>query len=256
MKTLRCILVDDKPAARRLLRKLLEARPGIAVVGEAQTLGEALELLAGEPPDVVFLETVLPAASGFDLLPHLAPATRVVFVTARAGPAVRAFEVNALDYLLKPVQPARLAQTLERLRDAAAPRDGVAGVVLGDHRKWDQVPPAALSAILADGNYSRAHTLEGREFFLRRSMLEWLDLLADAGFLMLSRSLIVNPAAVLRLEARGRDAALLHMTGMAAALTLGRSAALRARRCLAPGAEKSASPTDSSRIRADSSQTL
>ena len=238
MKTLRCILVDGERPARRQLRRLLGAHPGIAVVGEAQTLAEAIVLLVGEPPDGVFLATTLPPDSGFDLLPYLSPATHVVFVTAHAEHAVRAFDVNALDYLLKPVQPARLAQAIERLNEAVelheavALRDGAVGVVLGDHRKWDQVPPATLSAILADGNYSRVHTLVGREFFVRRSMLEWRNLLVDAGFQSLSRSLIINPAAIIRLEARSRDVAFLHLAGFSAPLTLGRSAALRARRAL------------------------
>lgn len=206
MKTLRCILVDDDREVRGVLSKLLGTQCGIDVVGEAQNLAEAIDLLAGEPPDVVFLDISLPPDSGFNLLPHVPPATHVVFITGHAGHAVRAFEVNALDYLIKPVLPARLTQTIERLR-AAEPPAGTVSVTLGAPLKREQISSADISAIVADGNYSRVHTLVGREFFTRSSMLEWRHLLADAGFMKLSRSLIINSAAVVRLEVRSRDTA-------------------------------------------------
>jgi len=95
--------------------------------------------------------------------------------------------------------------------------------------------------------------MDGRKFFMRRSMLEWRHMLAEAGFMKLSRSLIINSAAVVRLEVRNRDAAFLHMVGLAEALALGRCAAQRARRGLVPTAAKPASLAGSSQMQPDSS---
>ncbi len=235
MNRLRAILVDDERLARQQLTKLLRQQTGVQLVGEAANLAEAIDLLAGEPPDVIFLDISMPPESGFDLLPHVPPATRVVFVTAYAEHAVLAFESKALDYLLKPVQPARLAQTIDRLHDMALLQGGSTNVMLGDHRSWDKIPMEAISAVMGDGNYSRVHTVAGGDFFVRRPMQEWSDLLGAGGFVSFSRSLLVNPAAVIRLEVIRRDEALLHLDGLPEPIKLGRTAALRARRQLKEG---------------------
>ena len=235
MNRLRAILVDDERLARQQLTKLLQAQSGVQLVGEAANLAEAIDLLAGEPPDVIFLDISMPPESGFDLLPHVPPATRVVFVTAHAEHAARAFDSKALDYLLKPVQPARLAQTIEHLHEMALLQSRAASVVLGDHRSWEKIPVEAIAAVVGDGNYSRVHTLAGSDFFVRRPMREWEELLAAAGFAMLSRSLLVNPAAFIRLEVIRREESLLHLIGLPDPIPLGRTAALRARRQLKEG---------------------
>ena len=235
MNRLRAILVDDERLARQQLTKLLRQQTGVQLVGEAANLAEAIDLLAGEPPDVIFLDISMPPESGFDLLPHVPPATRVVFVTAYAEHAVLAFESKALDYLLKPVQPARLAQTIERLHEMALLHSGTANVVLGDRRSWEKIPVDAISAVMGDGNYSRVHTLAGSDFFVRRPMREWEELLATAGFVVLSRSLLVNPAAFTSLEVIRREEALLCLIGLPDPIPLGRTAALRARRQLKEG---------------------
>lgn len=148
MNRLRAILVDDERLARQQLTKLLQAQSGVQLVGEAANLAEAIDLLAGEPPDVIFLDISMPPESGFDLLPHVPPTTRVVFVTAHAEHAARAFDSKALDYLLKPVQPARLAQTIEHLHEMARLQSRAASVVLGDHRSWEKIPVEAIAASL------------------------------------------------------------------------------------------------------------
>ena len=235
MNRLRAIIVDDERLARQQLTKLLQAQSGVQLVGEAANLTEAIDLLAGEPPDVIFLDISMPPESGFDLLPHVPPATRVVFVTAHAEHAARAFDSKALDYLLKPVQPARLAQTIEHLHEMALLQSRAASVVLGDHRSWEKIPVEGIAAVVGDGNYSRVHTLEGSDFFVRRPMREWEELLSAAGFVVLSRSLVVNPAAVVCLEVIRREESLLHLIGLPDSIPLGRTAALRDRRQLKEG---------------------
>ena len=111
----RALLIDDEALARTELRRLLAAHPDVAIVGEADDVSSARARLAPADYDLVFLDIQLAGGSGFDLIPHVAPAAAIVFVTAHDAFALRAFEVNALDYLLKPVPPTRLAESLARL---------------------------------------------------------------------------------------------------------------------------------------------
>jgi len=106
---LTALLVDDEPRANDRMRKLLAAHPEIEVAGVAGTLAEARAFLETTPPDVLFLDVEMPGGSGLDLLVSVADATQVVFVTARVKYAVAAFAAAALDYLVKPVDPDRLA---------------------------------------------------------------------------------------------------------------------------------------------------
>jgi two-component system, LytTR family, response regulator len=103
-------------------------------IGEAETVTQAVELVQNRNPDVLFLDIHLPGETGFDLLEKIAPACRIIFVTAFDAYAIRAFEVNALDYLLKPINPARLAQAIERLATHdSAPATPVRALEYEDH---------------------------------------------------------------------------------------------------------------------------
>lgn len=245
MNRLRAIVVDDERLAIKQMRKLLDEQPGISVVGTAGGLAGAVTLLAQESPDVVFLDISMPPASGFDLLPHLSVWTRVVFVTAYSEHAIHAFEARALDYLLKPVDPERLAQAIERVREIVMWQRGAsagagagtgtgAGIgekmSLGDNRYWERIPIEEIAAVASEGNYSCVHTLDGSNFFIRRTMQEWRTRLTAAGFVGLSRSLLIQPAAILRLEVISRNETMIHLYGVPAPFRLGRTASLRARR--------------------------
>jgi len=113
---MRVLLVDDSRLARAELRRLLEAFPDIVVAGEARNADEARAQLAAQPIDLLLLDIHMPGETGFELLASLEAAPPVVFTTAYDAHALRAFEVNALDYLLKPVQESRLAGALEKVR--------------------------------------------------------------------------------------------------------------------------------------------
>jgi two-component system LytT family response regulator len=120
---IRALVVDDEPNAREELAALLRETGAVEVVGTCANAVEAIPAVRRERPDVLFLDVQMPAVSGFELLAMLDPgeAPRVVFVTAHDEFAVRAFEENAADYLLKPVERERLARTVERLQRPAAP---------------------------------------------------------------------------------------------------------------------------------------
>lgn len=113
---MRTLLVDDEPLARKELRRLLAPHPWIEVVGEAANVVEAQKAIEKLHPELLFLDIQMPGGTGFDLLERLDEAPLVVFTTAFDRHAVRAFEVDALDYLLKPVEPERLASALARVR--------------------------------------------------------------------------------------------------------------------------------------------
>jgi two-component system LytT family response regulator len=116
---MRAILIDDERLARAELRKLLTEFPEIEIVDEASNAEEGLHKIEQHNPDLIFLDIQMPGKTGFDLLSELDHAPHVIFTTAYDEYALKAFEVNALDYLLKPVEPRRLSDALEKLKKAA-----------------------------------------------------------------------------------------------------------------------------------------
>jgi len=113
---MKAIIIDDERLARTELRKLLQEFPEIEIVDEASNAEEGLQKIENHNPDLVFLDIQMPGKTGFDLLSELDHAPQVIFTTAYDEYALKAFEVNALDYLLKPVEPRRLADAVEKLR--------------------------------------------------------------------------------------------------------------------------------------------
>lgn len=253
MKYLRAILVDDERLARERMRNLLNEYPGLRVVGTAGSLPEAVALLGHASPDVVFLDISMPPANGFELLPHLEEWTQVVFVTAYSKHAVRAFKAQALDYLLKPVRPERLAQTIERVRAMAALKRRPTKVRVGekitqdDDRHWERIPIDEIAAVTGQGNYSRIHILDGGDLAVRRTMQEWNAQLAAAGFVALTRSMLIHPAAISQLEIISRDETFVHLYGVPEPFRLGRAASLRARRCFRDRGRRKTGPGEPAR---------
>ena len=116
---MKAMIVDDEPLARRELRRLLAEFPWVEIVAEAGTVTVAAAAIEANAPELLFLDIKMPGGTGFDLLARLEHVPRVIFTTAYDDHAVQAFEVNALDYLLKPIEPERLAGALSRARAPA-----------------------------------------------------------------------------------------------------------------------------------------
>ncbi len=112
---MKAIIVDDERLARNELRRLLAAHPEIEILDEAANVDEALEKIRHHDPDVVFLDIQMPGKTGFDLLEELDRSPRIIFTTAYDEYAIKAFEFNALDYLLKPIDPARLSEAIKKI---------------------------------------------------------------------------------------------------------------------------------------------
>src|SRR5450759_3829926 len=110
------IIIDDERLARNELKKLLQEFPEVEVIGEAANANEGIDKIESLSPDLIFLDIQMPGKTGFDMLTELERAPHVIFVTAYDEYALKAFEVNALDYLMKPVEPKRLADALQKLQ--------------------------------------------------------------------------------------------------------------------------------------------
>ena len=208
----------------------------VRVVGEAESVRGAAELARTCDADVVFLDIQLGGESGLDLLEHLDPSIAVVFVTAYDRYAVRAFEVNALDYLLKPVAPARLALTVARLATAnppAAPPEQASYddrllLRLGHARRFVRVRD--IVAIEADGDGSTLRLFpELARNPSPRSLREWERRLPDRHFVRIHRSTIVNLEFVERLEPWSHASHHVHLRGVPEPLTMSRRYGTRLR---------------------------
>ncbi len=236
MIKIRALIVDDEPPARERLITLLSAHPQIEVVGQAADVSAAAELCATLQPDAIFLDIQLPRATGFDLLPMITCNPAIIFVTAYDKFAVRAFEVNALDYLLKPVHPDRLARSIQRLQASTPPSDvpltEVDLVALRGDGLLRMVPITSITHIQANDNYSMVHLLDGNPAFIRRSLAKWEKILPPEAFVRVDRSLIIRMDAVHSLHAESRDITKLMILGKDLPILLGRRAALALRRSM------------------------
>jgi two-component system LytT family response regulator len=168
---MKAVVIDDEALARRELRRLLSEFSWLETVGEAANIDEGVATIEALSPDVLFLDIKMPGGSGFDLLARLERVPQVIFTTAYDQHAVRAFEVNALDYLLKPIEPERLAAALLKVRTttaAASPeRDVLEQLFVQDGPRCWFVPLREVCLLSAENNYVRLwwgklHPLIGR----------------------------------------------------------------------------------------------
>jgi DNA-binding LytR/AlgR family response regulator len=207
--TVRALIVDDEPPARGELRYLLAAHPEVEVVGEAATAKEALALAASVRYDVVFLDVEMPGMTGLEaarLVLDRRERPAVVFVTAHERYAVDAFAVEAFDYLVKPVEPERLARVVDRLTQArrreAPPVEKIPVVSAGGAKTL--LDYDAIHWIEADGDYSRVHTYD-RSYLATSSLRELEELLPSRRFARIHRSHVVNLAKVAAVRRAGSD---------------------------------------------------
>ena len=256
------LLVDDEPLANTRMRELLAAHPEIDVIGVAGGLKAARAFLETRSPDVVFLDVEMPGGSGLDLLASVPDATQVVFVTARAKYAVQAFDAAALDYLVKPVDPERLADTVARIRKQAASRpnlpeneskrddddeldadeaatavapglDDTVSAPLADKLTSGVVTVGDICWIEALRSFTRV-ALKGppRVVLFRRRLSDWDKILPADSFARVGRSYLVQLALAEQVEWNSRHETLVTFGDGVEPLTLGRLPAMRLREIL------------------------
>ena len=199
---IRCLIVDDERLARAELRRLLGAFPDIEIVGEADNAERAVMTIESLAPDLLLLDVQMPGGSGFDVLGVLERAPAVIFTTAYEQHALKAFEVNALDYLLKPIEPARLAGAIQRVRGKRALAQGTTRaeekLFIRDGERCWFVALGDISLFESEGNYTRVYFNTERPLMLR-SLNQLSTRLDPQLFFRASRRHIVNLDKVRRL---------------------------------------------------------
>lgn len=210
---LRTLVVDDEPLARSNLAVLLARDPAIAVVGLCGSAEEAIAAIPAVMPDLVFLDIEMPECDGFELLERIgpSPAFAIVFVTAHHQFSLRAFEVGALDYLLKPFDDQRFERVLERLKERLRIPGEVRRFLIKNGNTLDVVKFGEVDWIEASDYYSTLH-VGSRTHMLRRSLSDLETLLMEDGFFRIHRSAIVNLDRIRALEIRedGEYEVVLH----------------------------------------------
>jgi two-component system LytT family response regulator len=203
----KAVIVDDERLARNKLRSLLAQHPQIRLVGEADSVDSATETIERTRPDVVFLDIQMPGKSGFELVNQVNLPLKIIFVTAFDEYAIRAFEVNALDYLLKPVNPERLAKAIERL--AAPPAASECPLRPLEYDDFLFLPFGGASRFLrvrdikcvrAADVYSEIFTAGGEKTLALKPLNEWEERLPEKYFARIHRSTIINIEFVERVE--------------------------------------------------------
>jgi two-component system, LytTR family, response regulator len=222
------VVADDEVLARQKLRQLLRDDPDIEIVGESTTAAETIELVRATKPELLFLDIRMPDMDGLDVVGALSglteiPQPRVIFTTAYDQYAVRAFEVNAVDYLLKPFTPERLRAAVQKVRDQSQIRMQETGnaagtavnfytnrIVFKSRGRILFLPVTDIRWIGAEGNYVRLCTAT-ETHLLRETMAHLEERLDPRGFLRVHRSFIVNLKYVkeVRRESNGDSVVLL-----------------------------------------------
>jgi len=233
-KKYRAIIVDDQRLARKDLRSLLSEYENIEIVGEADSVPSAVTLINEISPDLIFLDIQMPGESGFDLFNKIDLKAQVIFVTAFDEYAIRAFEVDAIDYLLKPVNPERLRNSIERLvqeeTTAVTPRhklnyEDTMFLLMNTHPRFIKVK--TIVYIKAAKDYSELVTSEGKKGLVQKSMAEWEQRLPESYFARIHRSIIINLEYIVRIEEWFSNSYRIYLKGIETPLEMSRRYAVR-----------------------------
>ncbi len=228
-RALRVLIVDDEAPARALLREYLGAEPGLEVTGECANGFEAVKAIGESKPDLVFLDVQMPKLDGFEVLELLDDPPAVVFCTAYDEFALKAFEVHAVDYLLKPFGRERLAEALARVRERLAapaspapapaklaaaarpPGQHLERLLVRDGAKVHVIPLERLDYVEAQDDYVAIHA-EGKTWLKHEALADLAEGLDPARFVRTHRSYVVNVERIARLELYAKDSrvAILH----------------------------------------------
>jgi len=219
----RALIIDDERLARTELKKMLEDFPEIEVVGEATNANEGIAKIESLSPDIIFLDIQMPGKTGFDMLSELDSSPYVIFVTAYDEHALKAFEVNALDYLMKPVEPKRLADAIQKIRLKEEQEIATAVSNRGALTEHDQVfvkdgercwfvKLSEVRMFESVGNYAKVYFGTNKPLILKslNALEEKLD---DKVFFRANRKNIVNMRMIEKIEPYFNGGLLLELTG-------------------------------------------
>ncbi len=208
MKTqYKALIVDDERLARKEIISMLKDYENIIIYGEAEDVPSAIKAITKQKPDVIFLDIQMPGKSGFDLLNEINIDSKIIFVTAFDEYAIRAFEINALDYLLKPISPGRLQKAIGRLdKNENSNNNSLRKLKYNDRlflsidSQMQFLKVSSILSISSAGDYSELLTFNGKKELTQKSMKEWESRLPENYFSRIHRSTIINMEFVERLE--------------------------------------------------------
>ncbi len=237
-KKFKSIIVDDEWLVRAELRHLLADFPEIEVVDEASSVPQAKEMIEEHHPDVIFLDIQLPGQSGFALLEETSVRAKIIFITAFDQYAIRAFEVNALDYLLKPIRKERLAKSIQRLSatEGEPPSQGkvtyddVIYLLVNGSLRFVKI--ASIKCVIAESNYSFIICQGDKKELVTKSLLEWEQILPEMFFIRIHRSVIVNFSYVEKVKRCRNYTHEVYMQGIEKPLTMSRRYAAHLKKIL------------------------
>ncbi len=211
---MKALIIDDERLARAELRRLLEKHPDVEIVGEARDAEDALSQIDRTEPELLFLDIQMPGANGFELLAQLDRVPLVIFTTAYDDYALKAFEVNALDYLLKPVAPERLAAALAKIAGVKARSPLGAGqqIFVKDGERCWFVARREIVLLESEGNYTRLY-FGGHRPLVLRSLNYLEDRLDPAIFFRASRKHILNLKFIESMDAWANGGFLVRLKG-------------------------------------------
>lgn len=214
MKTIKTLIIDDERLAREELKSLLLQHDEIEIIGEAKNGEEGIKLIHELKPDLIFLDISMPGMTGFEMLKQLDEIPKVIFVTAYDEFALKAFEVNALDYVLKPVEPVRLQEAIQKLNqkedDFSSKLDGQISrkdrqlnlkdrVFIKDGEKTWFVELSKIRMLESDGNYVKVYFDTSRPLILR-SLNSFEERLDPEFFFRANRKFIINLSWISSIE--------------------------------------------------------
>jgi len=191
MKKIKVLIIDDERAARSEVRRLLAGYPDFEIMGEAANADDALAIIAHQNPDLLFLDIQMPEKSGFDLLESLEQVPSVIFTTAYDQYAVKAFEVSALDYLVKPIREERFEKAITQARQRLGKADSAGQIFVKDRQQYHFIQWSSVYLIESMDNYARIF-FGDKNVFLKSSLNQLEAKLSDAVFFRINRAQIIN----------------------------------------------------------------
>jgi two-component system LytT family response regulator len=191
MKKIMVLIVDDERAARNEIRRLLANSPDFEIAGEATNADDALKMIGEETPDLLFLDIQMPEKSGFDLLESLEKVPPVIFTTAYDQYAVKAFEVSALDYLVKPIRDERFEKAIVQARQRLNKADPAGQIFVRDRQQYHFIQWSSVHLIESMDNYARI-LFGNKNVFLKSSLNQLEDKLNSNIFFRINRAQIIN----------------------------------------------------------------
>ena len=227
MNKIKALIVDDERLARKDLISLLSEFNNISVVKEVDNITSAKNAIEKYKPDVVFLDIQMPGESGFDLISQINTNAKIIFVTAFDEFAIRAFEVNALDYLLKPINPERLREAINRLEKSTEINNlNILNyddhLLLNINSNLRFIKINSIVTISSAGDYSSILTSDKKKGLTLKTLKEWETRLPEKHFCRIHRSHIINLNYLDRLEEWFKNSYKVYMKNMSEPLEMSR----------------------------------